>query len=606
MRYLIPWSVSLCHALPVVPRLMGQLMDPLSSKAETRNSLSTMMNIFGFAIVGGASSFLRTVMLNQAKDSITSRLRKQGFASLMTQRELEWFHSDGETQKADVNGEGKEKTTEVAETTSTVGMTPAAIGIILKDDVDTVAQTVTATLANLIRSTSSCVFGTYHMLCLNPGLMGLSLAVAPVVGTLAWLTRKYLKKIVAIQQNASLQAASFLEERLNHILMVKMSNREQDEVDSYGRIQDEFVELGKRASFANGLSMGTMFTLSTTSLCGILFAGGKAVEAKKMTHGELVSFGSYSFLLALGSAGIVKALGDYMRGMQCAVRLYSLSHRIDNERESVEEHNDAARLSSLDVQHVQGIVLEDVSFSYKCDPTTLVLQKISLSISRGEVVVVTGKNGAGKSTLASLLVGLYAPKSGKFLVHSKASKSSTTDAIDYSKELERSIQAKLVQLVPQEPALFNTSILENVRYSRPEAPAEDVSKAMEAANCVEFVSNLEGGLQYHAGRNGSRLSGGQRQRIGLARALLADPIVLVLDEPASSLDSEGETAVADAIKACRESNRALLVITHRSKTLELADRVLVLKEGMIVEEGSFSELQERDDGELRKLMPDLI
>merc|ERR1719498_1324294 len=99
-----------------------------------------------------------------------------------------------------------------------------------------------------------------------------------------------------------------------------------------------------------------------------------------MTHGELVSFGSYSFLLALGSAGIVKALGDYMRGMQCAVRLYSLSHRIDNERESVEEHNDAARLSSLDVQH---IVLEDVSFSYKCDPTTLVLQKISLSISRG-------------------------------------------------------------------------------------------------------------------------------------------------------------------------------------------------------------------------------
>jgi ABC-type multidrug transport system fused ATPase/permease subunit len=128
---------------------------------------------------------------------------------------------------------------------------------------------------------------------------------------------------------------------------------------------------------------------------------------------------------------------------------------------------------------------------------------------------------------------------------------------------------------------------------------------MRAANCDGFVSRLDGGIQYQVGRNGSKLSGGQRQRLGLARALLADPIFLVLDEPASALDSEGETAVIDAVQACRAKNRALLIITHRAKTLSLADRVIVLKEGAVVQEGDLANLKTNKNGELASLMPDL-
>ena len=130
-------------------------------------------------------------------------------------------------------------------------------------------------------------------------------------------------------------------------------------------------------------------------------------------------------------------------------------------------------------------------------------------------------------------------------------------------------------------------------------------KAMEAANCDDFVSKLEGGLQYLVGRNGVRLSGGMRQRLNISRAILADPLFLVLDEPASSLDSEGEIAVADAIDACRSSHRALLVISHRAKTVRLADRVVVLKDGRIVQQGSLTDLQKDRDGELLRLLPDL-
>lgn len=588
----------------MVPRLMGRLMDPASAKTEQKNSFFS--SIITLGLVGGAASFTRTIMLNKAQDGIAANLRKETFASLLSNRDVDWFQIEEVDESAEDSKEGKStekskgKDKVFTETVMNGGMTPAAVGVILKDDVDTAAQTISATLPNLIRSTSSFVFGTYNMISLNPQLLGLSLMVAPCVGTLAFLSRIYLKKVLAIQQTAAVNAACFIEERLNHIMMVKMSNREQDEIESYDQIQDEYVELGRKAAFANGLSMGSMFTLSTSALCGILLAGGKAVEAKRMTHGQLLSFGTYSFLLALGSAGIAKASGEYMNGIQSAARLYSLAYPKDDkkdEKKTVPTSDDTTL--SFDPNKAQKITFDEVSFSYKSQPSSKVLQTLSLSLSRGEVVAIAGKNGSGKTSLAMLLSGLYSPTSGSIVVDCDSQR------IDYVNALDRRSQTALIQVVPQQPALFNTSVIENVRYTNPLATDEEVSKVMIAANCEDFVSRLEGGMQYQVGRNGSKLSGGQRQRLGLARALLADPIVLVLDEPSSSLDSEGEAAVGDAIKACRAANRALLVITHNAKTLELADRVIVLKEGSIVQEGNLVDLRGDKDGELYSLMPDL-
>lgn len=587
------------HNLVAVPRLMGRLMDPVSAKLEHKNSF--LSSIVTIGLVGGAASFTRTFMLNNAKDSIAASLRRKTFSTLITQPELDWFHpsevekSDSRDATESKNQAAVKKVSESAE--PEVALTPAAIGVVLKDDVDTAAATITATLANLLRSTSSCVFGTYHMLSLNPELVGLSLLIAPIVGTLGFLTRKYLKKVLAIQQKASVEAATFIEDRLNHVMMVRMSNREQDEIAAYSRMQDEYVELGRKSAFANGLSMGTMFALSTSALCGILLAGGKAVEAKRMTHGELMSFGSYSFLLALGSAGVAKAIGEYMRGIQCAIRLYLLAHPAECE-------NNASRVkvetyASFDPKVANRITLEGISFAYKSQLSTPVLKTVSMSLSRGEVVALVGPNGSGKTSLASLLAGLYSPSSGNIVVEAASKK------FDYINDLGRANQSALVQVVPQHPALFNTSILENVRYSSPEASDDAVLEAMKAANCEGFVARLDGGIQYQVGRNGCKLSGGQRQRLGLARALLADPVFLVLDEPSSALDAEGATAVNDAVEACRKNNRALLVITHRAKTLSLANRVIVLKGGEVVQEGDFMKLKANKLGELASLMPDL-
>jgi ABC-type multidrug transport system fused ATPase/permease subunit len=418
------------------------------------------------------------------------------------------------------------------------------------------------------------------------------------------ITRKYIKKIVRIQQEAGMNAASFLEERLNHIAMVKMSNRENDEVESYNRMQDQLLELGTRSAFANGLSMGTMFFLSTGSLCSILLTGGKAVEAKIMDHGQLVSFGTYSFLLALGSAGVVKALGEFQQGRQAAARVYRLIGQVE---ESGIEEKDAIvpTTSVVHFSSARHLKVNNLYFAYQNDPTIEILQDVSLTLSRGEVVAMVGKNGAGKSTVAMILAGMYKPKSGSILVEHDNATSVERNRCDYVRDLQRVEQSKLVQVVPQHPAIFGATILDNVRYARPEASEQEVVEALKAANAEQFVSTLEGGLMYQVGRNGSRLSGGQRQRLGLARALLANPVFLILDEPTSSLDSEGESAVADAVTACRESDRSLLVITHRAKTVTLADRIVVLKEGRIAEQGTFLKLQQQQ-GELFRLMPDLL
>jgi ABC-type multidrug transport system fused ATPase/permease subunit len=231
------------------------------------------------------------------------------------------------------------------------------------------------------------------------------------------------------------------------------------------------------------------------------------------------------------------------------------------------------------------------------------LKDLSFSLSRGEVVALVGANGSGKSTIASLLAGMYRPQSGEISLYPNST-GDATQPLSYVRDVNRKDQVHLVQVVPQAPALFNVTILDNIRYSRSDASEEDVVTAMKSANCT-FVSTLDDGLDYQVGRNGIRLSGGQRQRIGLARAFLADPVFLVLDEPTSAMDVEGEKALKDTIKACRSSNRGLLVITHKAKTLEYCDRILVLNDGKLVQEGTMEDLHKEKDGEFVALMSDL-
>ncbi|KAL3787973.1 hypothetical protein HJC23_002898 [Cyclotella cryptica] len=594
-----------------LPKLLGKLLDEKTSTSCSTNSTTSASSALAVVVIGGGiASFLRTTMLNRAQDNIAKRLRTKLFGSVLVERDMEWFvsgcggqgeNADGDEEsdrKKEVDGPEKAKKNDNGITTSSA-MSPGAIGAILTEDINRASESVTVTFANVLRGCSSCTFATYHMLTLNPTLFGISVSVVPVVGAAAVVLNKFVKKATAKQRECAEAAAAFAEERLCHIETVKLANREADEVEEYNRLQEECVQLGRRVSAAKGTFMGFMFAATGGALYMVFNAGGRAIADGRMTSGELTSFATYSFLLGLGTSGVFKALGESSQGLVCADRVYKL---MDGPMDAKQSDKQASASSeSAETDSVQSISMENVCFSYRSSPDKLVLDNVSLSLERGKVVAIVGKNGSGKTTMASLIAGLYTPQGGKITIQPTG---------QTFHELNRRSQTALVQVVPQHPALFDTSIKENLVYASPDASDDSIQRALTLANCNDFISKLEGGLHFRVGRNGMRLSGGQRQRLALARALLSDPCLLILDEPTSALDAEGEEAVMDAVNACRSgedggATRGLLLITHRASTLKVADRIVVLKGGQVVSQGTFEELTRSKDSELCELMAEL-
>jgi subfamily B ATP-binding cassette protein MsbA len=229
------------------------------------------------------------------------------------------------------------------------------------------------------------------------------------------------------------------------------------------------------------------------------------------------------------------------------------------------------------------VTLEHVSFRYHgVEQDQWILQDIDIQIRPGEVVALVGPSGAGKTTLISLLPRFWDPTEGRILLDGKDLRTLRLKDIRHA-----------VGIVPQEPALFSGSVRENIAYARPDATAAEIEAAARAAHAHEFVSALPAGYDTLVGERGVKLSGGQRQRVAIARAILKDPAVLVLDEATSNLDNESERLIEDALERLLV-NRTTLIIAHRLSTVRRADRLLVLEQGRIVEEGTHASLLEQD------------
>jgi len=581
-----------------LPKLLGRVLDENTASCTDQTCAASSggaSKAMLFVVIGGGlASFLRTTMLNRAQDNIAKRLRTKLFGSLLTDRDMEWFISGG---SVNATKEKKDSSSDTSlDDTNSVSISPGAIGSVLTEDITKASESVTTTFANILRSCSSCAFATYHMISLNPTLFGISVSVVPIVGAAAVVLNKFVKKQTAKQRDCAEKAAAFAEERISHIETVKLANREASEVEEYTRLQEQCVQLGRKVSSAKGTFMGFMFAATGGALYCVFNAGGRAVAEGRMTSGELTSFATYSFLLGLGTSGIFKALGESSQGLVSADRIYSLA-----DDPAGGSSKKASKTSCSNPDAVDSISLDNVSFSYRGSDEKTVLKKISLELKRGKVVALVGKNGSGKTTMASVISGLYVPQDGDITLQ--------PSGMAFT-ELDRQSQTSLVQVVPQHPAFFDTSIKANVTYSNPNASDEDIQKALEVANCNDFISKLDGGLDFKVGRNGMKLSGGQRQRLALARALLSSPCILILDEPTSAMDSEGEGAVTDAVHACRDGGDGnaigLLLITHRASTLQAADMIVVLKEGEVVEQGTYDELTADKESVLCDLMTELL
>jgi len=303
----------------------------------------------------------------------------------------------------------------------------------------------------------------------------------------------------------------------------------------------------------------------------MLYYGGRAIMANTLTVGELTAFLTYMLTMTWPLRALGFTIGDIQRSLAAASRLFEV---IDSAPAEVDPPD------AVELKNSKGeIEFRDVHLTYHTGKT--VLKGLNLKIKPGERILITGPPGSGKSTLLKLIARFYEPDRGQVLI----------DGVDVGK-IKTSNLRKTVAYVPQEPFIFNRSLRENIALAKPDASMEEIIRAAKIAKIHDFIASLPEGYETVVGEKGVTLSGGQRQRIALARALLLEPKILLLDDPVSNLDAETEEKLVGDLKDILEGKTALIV-SQRLSMVKLADRVIVMVDGRVVEDGSPEELAKK-------------
>ena len=441
----------------------------------------------------------------------------------------------------------------------------------LTSDCSTLGTVLSHQIAEFFRQILYLFGGLTLLALLHSRMMLTTVMVAPVVVLSAFAFGRLLRSQSTRVQDSLASANATAEEALTQIPTVQSFVREGWEEKRYGdRIRAALREAIRRA-LARGGFFGLVTFIAFGGVVAVLWEGGRLVIADQITAGMLVSFLLYAVTIAAAITALASLWSGFQEAMGAAERVFELLDtepviREPRHSEALPPANEAA-----------GLRFHDVWFRYGNDEPWI-LRGLDVAIRPGEIVALVGPSGAGKSTLASLIPRFWDPTQGVITLRGA--------------DLRRIPLIELrtaVGIVPQEPLLFADTIGANIAYGTPHATPEEVRRAARHAHAHEFIETLPSGYDTPVGERGVRLSGGQRQRIAIARIFLKQPEVLILDEATSSLDSESEQLVEEALETVMRG-RTTLIIAHRLRTVQRADRVLVLDGGEISEAGSHAEL----------------
>jgi ATP-binding cassette subfamily B protein len=420
------------------------------------------------------------------------------------------------------------------------------------------------------------VMGTGALLMLvwtNPVLMLQVVAVlAAVIFPSVYLGRR-VRRLSRANQDRVADSSAIASEVLNAISVVQSYTAEARETRRFIDSTTRALGTALKRIRARSVLVGFIIMASSAVLLWGLYMGTLAVRAGTSTAGQLGETVFYVILLASAFAVLGEVYGDLLRAAGATERLMELLHTESNLKIAADPQNAAWPQGGSSLQ------IEALRFHYPSRPGTWALDQLSGQIRSGQTVAVVGPSGAGKTTLFDLLMRFHDPQSGRIVLDGVP-----IDQMDLQDLRER------MAIVPQEPVIFSGTVIENIRYGRPEASLEEVLAAAEAAYAQEFIRELPEGFDTYLGDRGVRLSGGQRQRIAIARAILKNPPLLLLDEATSALDAQSEKMVQAALDKAMVG-RTTLVIAHRLATVQRADVIWVLERGRLMEQGTHAELQ---------------
>ncbi|MFW6058693.1 MAG: ABC transporter ATP-binding protein [Phycisphaeraceae bacterium] len=411
---------------------------------------------------------------------------------------------------------------------------------------------------------------------LDPTLTMIVLAVTPVLAGIAVWFGPRLKERKRLIREAQSRVMSHVHQRLAALPVVQAFTAEPRSRNHYDHLANDAAVAQRRGAFLkDGMALVNGLTTST-GLAIVLYAGGLQVVAGAMSVGSLLVFLQYGRSLQAAFQKLFQTYGQIRTTEAQVDRVLTILHNTDR----VVEADDAAPLARAAGTARGRIAFEDVRFGY--EPQQPVLRDVSLTVEPGESIALVGPTGAGKSTLVSLVPRFFDPWSGRV----------TFDGVDV-RGLTLSSLREQVALVLQQPFLMPISIAENIAYGRPDTPREQIVAAARDAGADAFIARLPEGYDTVIGERGATLSGGEKQRIAIARAMLSNAAVVILDEPTSALDVETERAVMAALdRLCQD--RTTFIIAHRLSTARRADRIVVLEEGAIVEQGTHEQLMRRE------------
>lgn len=563
----------------IFPRLMGELMGIISGEsgivlpsnlspnggqsnfisAETKQNLLNSANSVGIKLIilfslQAVFSFFRVLTFSQATENMLAKLRQDTF-SQMLKMPMTYFSKN---QSAELSTR-------------------------LSADIAQIGDTLTTGIAEFLRQLIIIIGGMTIICFISWKLALVMLAIVPPVAFITVFFGRRIRKHSKTVQEKVGESNVVVSEGFQGITNVKSFTNEGHEVNRYKKITIEIVQEAIRYAISRGSFFSFIIFCLFGSMILMVWIGVRMTVADELSAGQMLSFLFYSLFISASFGGIAEQFAQIQRAMGASDRVFEvLNEQI--EVVNTTENRIRGRLKLNGAISIQG-----AAFSYPSRKDFQVLQNINIDVNPGETIAIVGPSGSGKSTIAQLLLRFYEPDKGKILFDGK-------DAKEYDLTELRENMA----IVPQDVLLFAGTIRENIAYGKPGSTNEEIIEAARNANALSFIETFPDKFETKVGDRGIQLSGGQRQRIAIARAVLKNPVILILDEATSSLDSESERIVQEALDKLM-IGRTSFVIAHRLATIRKADKIIVIEKGAVVEVGKHDELIAIDNGLYRSL-----
>jgi ATP-binding cassette subfamily B protein len=441
----------------------------------------------------------------------------------------------------------------------------------LTADTTQIKSAVGASVSIALRNMMLFIGATAMMVITSPKLSGFVLLAIPVIVIPLVAFGRWVRRLSRNAQDTLAEASAYASELVGAIRTVQAYTSERLATNRFGGEVEQAYEAARSSTRARAVLTLIIIFIVFSSVVAILWVGSHDVLTGQITPGRLGQFVLYAAFAATGLGQLSEVWGEVSAASGAAERLFEILR--------VKSQITAPPQPVALPQPARGDVgFENVSFAYPARPDVLAIDNVSLAVKAGEKVAIVGPSGAGKSTLFHLLLRFYDPARGTISLDGVPVKSA--DPVDVRSR---------IALVPQDTVVFAASARENIRFGRPDATDAEVERAADLAHATEFLRRLPGGFEAQLGERGVTLSGGQRQRIAIARAILRDAPLLLLDEATSALDAESETLVQTALEELMR-HRTTLVIAHRLATVLSCDRIMVMDQGRIVEQGTHASL----------------